>query len=502
MRWGAVVALAVAGCNVPPTLVSEAPIPVSLESGVLLALGSLDGSPTFPLLIDTGTVLTSRHTDGAPSSTLHTLRVWDRDGRPRAEFDLVSVLTTPLGQVGVGRALLDLTGGASGTPGGILGGDLLQWFSVKLDYSTGAPTVSLLPGDTACSCAVADEGRVQLGFTLAGGGTFQLGDGTILTYPPTRVTLDACLEPNTDPLSRGQTCLSGGERTDGGVVVGGSFNDTEYAVDGLPGTDVKLLVATGFPGVLLGTSVWDRMRGQGAAEALLAAGNLTDLHFAGRATPVPAAHATLGNDDPAVHRLALALIDRQGLLGACGELNRSRRLRAYSTTPTTGDVGPNCDDNDACPPGLGPTSCLQCASSPGAACTDERGIDRCNDRKQSATAYIELSGPIDVWVVDDGAPILQEVNFDVRPALPDVEGVIGTELLARLAARIDYPNGRVEAGCACVPGCTAYPAWTCPALNDDCGRSGQNALDLCTPPSAIHTVGAPLPTTCAPDGGM
>ena len=475
-----------AGCAVPPVLVSEAPIPASLApgDGGLWALGSVDNSHPFPLLIDTGTVITSHDTTGPERSLVRTLRLLDRDARPRAEFDLTPVLETSLLQVGVDGNLLDLTGG------GILAGDLLSGFSVALDYSSGGPSVSLLPGELACSCAVASAGRVVLPFTLAGGGTFHLPDGTLLNYPPTRVTLDACLAPNSDPMSRGELCM----RDDGAGLV---FNAAEYSSDGLPGIDVRLLVATGFSGVLLGASVWDRLMGAGAATTLLAPNTpKSQLHFAGRAMTVPAAHATLG--DPKTHRLAMALVERLGLLGACGELNRSRRLRAWSTTPS--GQGPDCDVIDSCPTGaaaLGANTCLQCMTPSSAAC----GNNQCNDVDQPAAAYLELDGPIDVWVVGDDAPILQEVNFDVRPTLSDVEGVVGTELLARLQTLIDYPNSRILAGCACRPGCHVYPAFACPALNSDCGRAGQNAIDLCIPPSAIRTVGPGTVPACTSDGG-
>lgn len=478
----------VGGCAEPPVLVSEAPIPVRYAAGDggLLALGAVDDSAPFPLLVDTGTVLTSHDTTGPAHSQVRKLRVLDRDSRPRAEFVDTAVLETPLLSVGVGDQVIDLSGG------GILGGDLLRGFSVKLDYSTGGPTLSLLPGELSCSCSIADAGRAQFSFVLAGGGSYQLPGGTILAYPPTRVTLDACLQPYTDPMTRGELCVR-----DGGT--GPAFNATEYSTDGRPGVDVRLLVATGFPGVLLGATVWDRLHGAGAADALLAKKDqLAQLRFAGRADPVPAAHAVLGNRAPEAHLLAMALVQRLGLLGACGELNRSRRLRAWSTTPS--GPGPNCDASDSCPSGpsaLGAATCLQCMSPSSAACTN----NQCNDIEQPAAAYIELDGPIEVYVVASTAPILQEANFDVRPTLSDIEGVVGTELLARLQARIDYPNSRVLAGCACLPGCRTYPEWSCPSQNSDCGRAGQNAEDLCLPPSAIRTVGPDTVPTCTGDGG-
>src|SRR5205814_1817927 len=137
--------------------------------------------------------------------------------------------------------------------------------------------------ELACSCAVADTCAATLPFTLAGGGSLALGDD-IYNYPATRVTVDACLEPVRDPIGRGVACLDASRHHQRG-----------YEVDTPPGVDVRLLVATGFPGVLLGASAYDRLRGRGAAAALLAVtGNLVALRFPGHSEPVMAARAVLG----------------------------------------------------------------------------------------------------------------------------------------------------------------------------------------------------------------
>ena len=101
-------------------------------------------------------------------------------------------------------------------------------------------------------------------FTLAGGQDTTLQGQTRITigsnqysYPPTRVLLDACLEPLPDPVAT-QTC----------VLPGGTCPGNPAYVPS--GVDVKLIVATGFPGVALSANAYDRLRGAGAAAALLA----------------------------------------------------------------------------------------------------------------------------------------------------------------------------------------------------------------------------------------
>jgi hypothetical protein len=114
---------------------------------------------------------------------------------------------------------------------------------------------------------------------------------------------------------------------------------------------------------------------------------------------------------------------------------------------------------------------------------------------QPAAAYIELTEPLDLYLVDDAVPILVEANNDVRPRLSDIEGVIGSELLKRLEAQIDYPNRRIIAHCAPgTSGCTTYPRLACATGSTRVGDCGPDARDLCNPPSSF----APGGPICLP----
>jgi hypothetical protein len=514
-----------AGCGTVPEEVSPEAIPVAFGSGVGLhalmtaqASGEAEGAP-FPVLIDTATPLTTRAvaTGTAWRVRNETLRLYDLDtagachgGGPvaRVLFPAASTLEKPLATAGVGDQAI--------TFGGILGGDLLQGYSLELSYSGGcSPSIALKAAELACSCQIADDCAAVLPFTLAGGGQFNIGDD-VYNYVPTRVTLDACLEPVPDPVARGVACLDASRVYQPG-----------YEPSSAPGVDVRLLVATGFPGVVLGASAYDRLRRRGAAAALRAAqsASLVALHFPAHDDPVLAAVASLGPvttsatdggtldgggldggaldggaASGAAARAALALVGREGLLGACGELARSRRIRwraGQGSASSFDAFPPSC--GGSCP-GDDTTTCLR--QLPGNVCGSP---DRCCDVSQPAAAVVEVDDPIPIYVVDDGAPILQEVNFDVEPQLSAVEGVVGSELLARLATRIDYPNRRVIARCAgATSGCTTFPRYSCPDQVADCGPHGQNASDLCNPPAAILPPGGPLclPAPIARDGGI
>lgn len=455
--------------------------------GGLYAYGATPGDDEpFPLLIDTGTVLTTRDIPGSAETVYRfsLLRLFDRDQVPRALFRDLRIIEAPLEDVGLPNELVNI--------GGVLGGDFLQLYSLRLRYGA-EPTIALMPRESACSCALADAPACEavLPFRLSGGGNFQLGSD-IYTYPATRVTVDACLQPVVDPWRRGLRCEDGQD-----LALG-------YRGQGEPGVDVRFLVATGFSGILLGAAAYDRLCDAarrylgkpcmgGSAAALLASAPAVEIRFPSPQSVIRRAAliklGALGDPDDPIGSpplAALALVGREGLLSACGELARSRRLRAHP--PPAG----SCDSGARPRPG----DCLQVLTTGG---NDICGSpDRCNDMNQPAAAYIELTelpGSINLYLVDDAVPILVEANNDVRPRLSDIEGVIGNELLALLETQIDYPNRRIIAHCAPgTVGCTTYPRLACATGSTRVNDCGPDARDLCNPPSSF----APGGPICLP----
>jgi hypothetical protein len=238
----------------------------------------------------------------------------------------------------------------------------------------------------------------------------------------------------------------------------------------------------------LSANAYDRLRGAGAAEALLA-GALTTLHLVDPADEGPigagvqVATTTLGHA-PAAGDLGaspLALVSgKEPFFGPCGSLARSRRIRRAYIAGTQADydfehLNPNqCSGEHCCLidesgpsaracAGAGGDYAYQCGQSTNHATT-------CNDSSYDtpAAAVVELKSPRPIYVMPDVTPLLVGINADVRPTQATVDGVIGTAALQALVSTVDYPGSRFIAQCVREDDCVAYPRLSLPS-NFDCG---------------------------------
>ena len=126
--------------------------------------------------------------------------------------------------------------------------EALSRFAATFDYRAG-PTLSLTQLISTCSCQLAEDCDAVFPFTLEGGQNFIALGQQLYTYPPTRVLLDACLEPLPDPISRNEVCAT----NDPAIPPTPPYQTT--------GVDVKVIVATGFPGFAVGSGAYDRSPG-------------------------------------------------------------------------------------------------------------------------------------------------------------------------------------------------------------------------------------------------
>src|SRR5262249_11485961 len=111
------------------------------------------------------------------------------------------------------------------------------------------------------------------------------------------------------------------------------------------GVDVKVLIATGFPGFAIGAGAYDRLRGMGAAaQALASSGDRLHLpdpvndganNEGLKVAIVSLGEGTAERNGDTFGLSALALVSRELYFGPCAELARSRRLRR---TPPLGPI--------------------------------------------------------------------------------------------------------------------------------------------------------------------
>jgi hypothetical protein len=405
-----------AGCQSPAVYFLPEPIPLTLDGDALVSTATINHASPFPVVIDTAspvTVYDDQQNHTALSSGTFTLL--DASGRPRLQLDDLRLYTTPLRSLGV-----------SGFPiGGVLGGDSLQRWVIGFDYRT--PSITIQDALTSCGCELAQQCDATFMFTLAGGGTdrqLTIG-GDVLSYPPSRILVDVCLDPLADPLSRDQPCAG---MTDGDIT------NPAYLSSGV---DARLIVSTGFPGFALSTSMYERLHGLGSAPAPSLHVHLPDTADDGDgAAGLPVGQATIGASGIA----SVVLVERLGYLGPCAELARSRRQRRNPLDARRVSES-GCLLTDAC----------YGSSSSSDYCNDTSGT-----AKSRVSANVEIDDPLPTYVMADSAPILAGINADVRPNSATVDGIIGTEVLKRLVGFIDYPNHRLVARCA-GSGCLTYP---------------------------------------------
>ncbi len=388
---------------------------------------------------------------------------------------------------------------SSGPLGAVLGGDLFNRFALSFGFAdaidaSGQPmtaaTLLLKHSEITPSCFLDD---VVLPFQPVGGTGLlvQLGD-SILTYPATRVTLPACIEPLADPLVLPSgapaitACLDAtrlppeacteplDEAALGDVVENQALRHPAYRPSGV---NMRFLLSTAVPDLLLSETACRRLA-NGAERCTCAEADKVSLRLPGlngrqadgSVSIETGCRLALGGAD----RAALALIAEQlqfsprSPLSPCLELARSRRQR-YALPAVAAPRGLPAESpclREACLENLNRQSSLtmnRCAY------TGMQVAQVCDDHFAPVAAFVEMGGPHDdralpadtmqALVVPDSARILQSVNADIRNMtsssndlrnlIPQVDGVIGVSLLQRLYTTVDYPKQRLTVACRC-----------------------------------------------------
>jgi len=533
-------------CSESTTQLPLAPIPLGVRNGLLYAVGDIqptldercattpeDGAPpgsgVAELMVDTGTPLTTVVPSNAdsPRQFPHG-QVTFRTARPDGTVGGIQFVRCNIPVVRSAQttsSFLFRWGAQPSVPlGGVVGGDQLTQFSMALRFSGTTPTMRLARGDIATWCRI---DRTVIPFKPIGGElAVQLGD-TVITYPATRLTIGACVEPIADPLSQSPATVCVGDneisttlsRLDTTIMqyrLQTPRDDTQLGrllsyqtqllalKDGLcpedqrtllgdladelglrnpaysaSGTNMRFLVSTAVPELLLTQTACQRLTGKSCTcdRAVQIPWVLPGLNSTknddGTFSEAPDYGCRIQLGDAA--HAALAIVAKQRQLAPCDELARSRRQRYALRAPAVDDPpGEDCR-RQACLRNLGRDPALlgrRCGYS---------GLDSdlaCNDKLSPVAAWLELGGrtgkgttdQLDAIVVPDSAAIIQSINADVHNLAAQVDGVIGVATLRRLYSIIDYPQGRLELACRCDlldAACHAYRGITYRTA-DDC----------------------------------
>lgn len=518
-----------------------APIPLVFKDKLLYAVGdilpTLDsrctvtpeenppfGSGSWALLVDTGTPLTALVPSQAASARQFphgqiSLSAARSDGSAAG----TQFLRCDIPVVRSGQTVQDFRLRWADQPqrplGGVIGGDQLSHFAMSLRFA-GSPvsgesaTLLLSRGDIATWCRI---DRAVLPFRPVGGElSVELAD-TVITYPASRVTIGACVEPLANPLAEGAmtscvtmnrvkdaltqvsdqltklsmasprdeeriTRLTSYQQTLRGLTDSGQCSDATETLLGdlsdelglresaysVSGTNMRFLLATALPELVLTATACRRLTGKSCTcdakdlVPLALPGLNSTRNDDGSFTEKPDYGCRISLGD-AFHA-ALALVAKQRHLSPCDELARSRRQRYALRPVTASDLPQEQCLRSLCVRNLGRDPALlnrRCGYT---------GLDSdlaCNDRLSPVASWIELGGPspsgttdkLEALVVPDSAAMIQSANADIRNLSAQVDGIIGVSVLRRLYSTIDYPQARLELSCRCGDASTACHAY-------------------------------------------
>jgi hypothetical protein len=85
--------------------------------------------------------------------------------------------------------------------------------------------------------------------------------------------------------------------------------------------------------------------------------------------------------------------------------------------------------------------------------------DSSTDRRCSAPAVVRLTpaAGIPIVIVPDVDPLLQALRAELRPLVGEIDGILGTDVLAPIQVDLDYPHDRLLWRCTTADGCVVRP---------------------------------------------
>jgi hypothetical protein len=288
-------------------------------------------------------------------------------------------------------------------------------------------------GEEAQSTEV--QGVVGADLLSRGALRFRAGQGTLEFLPDLAGSDDRWRQ---DCVAVFKNAYAGG----GNLVVGGDevsysarhaavrtcLEPTPGVITERTGSDALFLISTALGTSLLSEAAYSRLQTQ------VGGVDLQSLPAASIATLA----GTLTGRRVTLSTVSLVGEDAREL-GGCGELFASR-LMTMDDCNLEGVVDCPCKDNE--------TTCR-------------------------TGAVVELEHPIDFIIVADTEPLLQSLRAELRPNLPEVDGILGTGALKQLRLDFDYPNSRMLARCV-GPNCQVRPPVNLDSTTPFCPGDGGN----------------------------
>jgi hypothetical protein len=278
--------------------------------------------------------------------------------------------------------------GAQRTVNGVLGADLLSKGAVRFDFS--ASSMQFFPdiaGDDASRGRACDA---VFGSPFHGGGTLRVS-GAEVSFTGRRIAMGACL----------------------------AFDASDQIREIERGVDALFLVSSALGTTIISESTYERYSAFVEGTPDLDTLPTQTLHLIDG--PVTARAGSINQ---------VALVGEEADdRGPCKEMfaNHFMAVNGCRDNNLSGDDCP-CSDATFCRTGA----------------VLELSVD---DERDDQGALVTEGAGIDVLVIPDSDPLLQELRDELRPGLPEVDGIIGANALAAVSMDVDYPNDRVIARC-------------------------------------------------------
>lgn len=423
------------------------PTAVDTTSGALLVGAQpLDGAAPHRAVLDVLSPITllDPHTSDPPTLTTVDLMLLGRntDGAltlPRARFPQVQLLALHPCQIPPGADPQHLPECMVGTPAApqpfdaVVGADALAGDAIRLQLASDQIFVLADVGGNDRARTLSCDAVFDAPYR--GGGTLVVS-GTELPFGNRRITLQACLggapdpdpqilvndydPPSTDPS------LTFDPRPDGRCQR--EFTRSALAASLQPtGADALFVVSTSIGISILGNAAYQRYvlahPGAPAVDSL-------------PADSVYLPSGLVSGRRATIDRLALVAAPSSNLLAPCRQLYAHRLLAALGPIdPSEFDAAGTCTDATG-------KTIPQASYKFSSPCKDTSSF--C-----PVPAILELTPPtgIDVLIVDDTDPTLQALRTELRPDQPEVDGILGADLLRGVEIDVDYPHDRLLARC-------------------------------------------------------